>query len=138
MYINMKIKIIFAGISSLAQQDIKEDVESFAGDKLEDKMEDLLSRWTFISRPINLFYGTTYILHCLLRFSSAYHISIDNLHSSLPSTLLIYFGILYPIPISYNYYESHESNMYSNYIFRDQDMFNLFIRINFKNYYELW
>ena len=40
----MKLQTILTGISSLAQQDIKEDVESFAGDKLEDKMEDLLSR----------------------------------------------------------------------------------------------
>ena len=43
MFINMKHYIIWTGLSSLAQQDVKEDVESFAEEKIEDKMEDLLN-----------------------------------------------------------------------------------------------
>ena len=45
MFINMKLYIIWiGGLSSLAQQDVKEDVESFAEENIEDKMEDLLNR----------------------------------------------------------------------------------------------
>ena len=41
---NMKRHIIWTGLSWLKQQDVKEDVVSFAEEKIEDKMEDLLSR----------------------------------------------------------------------------------------------
>ena len=41
---NTKRHIIWTGLSWLTQQEIEEDVVSFAGEKIEDKMEDLLSR----------------------------------------------------------------------------------------------
>ena len=44
MLIIMKLLFDWIGLSSLAQQDVKEDVESFAEEKFEDKMDDLLSR----------------------------------------------------------------------------------------------